>query len=528
MATVIVTPDYQWSNEHNNVNKRVLRRYQINNNTATKWRDGLQGIQQMLAETRARSERLRSYGGKWSLSDVAICNDSVHDSKPLTYWASIPARFIAGGGLFNDPLPLEKRLFFFQSGAQVSQVNRALEERGLSLPTSGASNGQTLAGAVSTGTHGSAMKIGAMQDYVRAMHIVTKSDDHVLLQPSSAPVANQDLADLFGARLVTDDELFYAAVVSFGAFGVIHGLIIEVVSLYSLEVHNKFVDLDIARKSLPLLASFDHNSTTNLSSILQQVGMPSDEDPYHFEIVINPYKDSNNAFMRVMYRRPYDPSTLDPEPGSSGSRVGDDVLTIIGSLADSASFAIPLLVNTLFDRVGEEVSGYTQTHRNVFGDSTLYRAARGTASTEIGVPIDRAEEAIDIVRQASVDDTFAGVIACRFVKPSKATLAFTRFGPLTCTIELPGLNSDATQQYFNDVFGRLDAAGIPFTLHWGQQGDYSAMRLDRMYGDAVDAWMNARQQLLPDPMQRYMFTNDFMKRCGLSEPAPLTGGDIIV
>ena len=82
---IIVTDNYLWTNEHNNVKKQVLRRYQISNNKSTKWKDGLKGIQEMIANVRSRSERLRSYGGKWSLSDVAICNDSIHDSKPLTW-----------------------------------------------------------------------------------------------------------------------------------------------------------------------------------------------------------------------------------------------------------------------------------------------------------------------------------------------------------------------------------------------------------------------------------------------------------
>ena len=269
-ANVQITNNYKWSNEHNNVHQDTLRRYQIHNNNATKWRDGLEGILQMVGEARSRREQLRSYGGKWSLSDVAICSDSIHDSKPLTYWASIPQRFVSGDPVYDDPKPLHERLLFFQSGAQISQINRALEERGLCLSTTGASNGQTIAGAVSTGTHGSALKIGAMQDYVRALHIVTDGNKHVILQPSDGSGAatsqgfkaafNQDLADLFEAELVSDDDQFYAALVSFGAFGVIHGMFLEAVSLYALEAHNKLVDYTNTDSAFTALSSFDHDS----------------------------------------------------------------------------------------------------------------------------------------------------------------------------------------------------------------------------------------------------------------------------
>ena len=95
-SNIKISENHPWTNEHNNVHQTVLHRYQISNNSATAWRDGLAGIQTMISQVRARGEHLRSYGGKWSLSDVAICEDSVHDSKPLTFWGTIPSKFIDG------------------------------------------------------------------------------------------------------------------------------------------------------------------------------------------------------------------------------------------------------------------------------------------------------------------------------------------------------------------------------------------------------------------------------------------------
>ncbi len=523
-ANIVITDNYRWSNEHNNVKKQVLRRYQISNNTATQWRDGLAGIQEMIAQVRSRSERLRSYGGKWSLSDVAICNDAVHDSKPLTYWGSVGQSSIVGKPLYEDPKPLAQRLFYFQSGAQITQINRALEDRGNCLATTGASNGQTLAGAVSTGTHGSALRIGAMQDYVRALHIVTSANEQCILQPKSNPIVSQKFSDIFGAKLVNDDELYLSALVSFGSFGVIHGIIIETVSLYMLETYSSRVDYKQAEQVLPLLAAFDQNSSGNLTPFLQQMGLPAEEDPYHLDIIANPYELKNNAFLRVMYKRPFDKLKLSPEPDGSSTRVGDDILSLIGSVADSAEVLVPLIVNGLFGSASEEQTGYTQTPRNIFGDSTIYKPKNGSASSELGVPIARAGEAINLVMSIAEKANFAGLLGIRFVKNSAATLAFTRFSPLTCTIELPGLNSANTQNFYRQVFQGMDAIGIPFTLHWGQEGDYSPARLASMYGTAVARWVEARKRMLPDPMQRYMFSNDFLKRCGISESAALSGG----
>lgn len=528
-SNIIITDNYRWSNEHNNINRQVLHRYQISNAANGGFKDGLAGIQKMIGQARSRNERLRSYGGKWSLSDVAICNDSIHDSKPLTYFGTVGANSINGDALFpNDSTPFEKRLFFFQAGCQINQINNTLEARGFCLPTTGASNGQTISGAVSTGTHGSALKIGAMQDYVRAIHIVTSETDHFFIQPSSKPVINSNFSNVFGAKLINDDKLFYSAVVSFGSFGVVHGYIVEVVTLFMFETYCKRIDYDVAEEVYRSLTNFNHSVSDNLKSFLLNNGLPSDEDPYHLDIIVNPYASSKNSYLRVMYKKKLDKNRLSPPPGGSSTRVGDDIISLIGMMSDSASAVVPVIVNGLFGSVAEVQSGYTQTPKNIFGDSTIYRPKGGSASTELGVPIDKAAQAVRSVMRIANQSNFAGLIGVRFVKNSNAVVAFTRFSPLTCTIELPGLNSTNTQNFYLKIFKAMDDLSIPFTLHWGQEGDYSRSRLNSMYGNKLTEWIDERNKFLPDPMQRYMFTNDFMKRCGLSEAPGLQGGEDIV
>lgn len=529
-SNIIITDNYLWTNEHNNLSKQVLHRYQVSNGSGPSavWKDGLSGVQEMIAQTSARKERLRSYGGKWSLSDVAICNDSIHDSKPLTFFGTVGKNSIVGKSFYpKDAKPLNERLYYFQSGSQVNQINNVLESRGLSLPTTGASNGQTLAGAVSTGTHGSALKIGAMQDYVRALHIVTSEKDHVIIQPKTDAVINKNFSDVFGAKLISDDKLFYSALVSFGSFGVIFGIIVETVSLFMLQVYCKRVDYSSAQNVYQYLTKFNHNSSVNLKKFLEQSGFLSNEDPHHLDLIVDPYSAKNNTFLRVMYKLPYDKTKLSKEPSGSTTRVGNDILAIIGKITSAETGLASTVVPLLFGQAADVQSGYTQTPKNIFGDSTIYRPKNGNASTELGVPIDKAQDAVKLISETAAKENFMGLLGIRFVKNSNATLAFTRFSPLTCTIELPGLNSPNTQNFYTQVFTGMDKAKIPFTLHWGQEGDYSPRRLNLMYGKSVNEWTAQRQKLLPDPLQRYMFTNDFLKRCGLGEAPQLTGGDVI-
>ena len=527
-SNIIITDNYLWTNEHNNIKKQVLHRYQISNGQTAGWKEGLTGVQEMIRQAHARKERLRSYGGKWSLSDVAICNDSIHDSKPLTFFGTVGKNSIAGKPFYPaDPKPLNERLYYFQSGSQVNQINNVLEGRGLSLYTTGASNGQTLAGAVSTGTHGSALKVGAMQDYVRALHIVTSENEHVIIQPKTNPVINKNFSDVFGAKLISDNKLFYSALVSFGSFGVIFGIIVEVVSLYMLKTYCIRTDYSKAQKVFPFLSKFNQNSSTNLKPFLQSYGFPSNEDPHHLELIVDPYTETNNTFLKLMYKLSYDKSKLSPEPSGSTTRVGNDILSIIGGITSADPGLASTVVPLLFGQAADVQSGYTQTPKNIFGDSTIYKPKNGNASSELGVPIAKAAASVKLIKETAAKENFMGLLGIRFVKATRATLGFTRFHPLTCTIELPGLNSSNTQNFYAQVFSSMDNAKLPFTLHWGQEGDYSQRRLNLMYGRSVTEWTAQREKLLPDPLQRYMFTNDFLKRCGLGEAPQLTGGDII-
>lgn len=528
-SNIITTDNYLWTNEHNNVSKQILHRYHISNGLTTGWKDGLAGIQAMIREVRTRNERLRSYGGKWSLSDVAVCNDSMHDSKPLTFYGSIGAESISGRPLYSgDPKALNERLFYFQSGAQINQINNVFEARDLCLPTTGASNGQTIAGAVSTGTHGSALSVGAMQDYVRALHIVTSDTEHVFLQPSTNPIINSNFSDIFGAKLKTDDKLFNSALVSFGSFGIIHGIILEAISLFILKVYSIRVDYNKAESLFQYLANFNHAARGNLSAFLSSFGLPSDVDPHHLELIVNPYTSTQNAFLRVMYKLDYNTNLLTNDPPGTTTRVGDDILSLIRSATNLSSGLAPIVVDELFSKAVPLISGYCQTPKNIFGDTTPIKISGGTTSSELGFPIDKASNAIRIIINLARQNNFTGLLGIRFVKNSAATLAFTRFSPITCTVELPAINSENTHNFYLKVFNELDTARIPFTLHWGQEGDYSPKRLAAMYGDALKEWIDQRSIMLPDPLQRYMFTNDFLKRCGLSETPVLTGGAVIV
>jgi hypothetical protein len=132
------------------------------------------------------------------------------------------------------------------------------------------------------------------------------------------------------------------------------------------------------------------------------------------------------------------------------------------------------------------------------------------------VALSDGENAIDAVLTVSNQFRWPGIVAARFVKGSRASLAFTRF-PTTCTIELPGAASGRTLEAYERIWDDLESRRIKFTLHWGQILRWDPARLRKAYGAArVDAWLRARRSFL-GPVGRRTFANGLLINCGLAD-----------
>ena len=66
-----------------------------------------------------------------------------------------------------------------------------------------------------------------MPDFVVGLHIATGSGRTLWIEKASKPVLNEEFATKIGAKLIRDDEIFNAAVVSFGTFGIIAAVAVE-------------------------------------------------------------------------------------------------------------------------------------------------------------------------------------------------------------------------------------------------------------------------------------------------------------
>jgi len=184
-------PTSGWDTMHNNGpwKSKILYKTNLESNAVMplsidRYNDAAQEIQKLIKETVNQNDGFRAYGSAWSMSNIAHHKDRMHYNGHMNTDFSFADQDL-------HPLSSYKaeNIFLFQCGNTIKEVSEKLGNRGKSLKASGASNGQTIAGSISTGVHGSAVNVGSVQDYVVGLNLIIGPDpgDIIYLEPHSKP-----------------------------------------------------------------------------------------------------------------------------------------------------------------------------------------------------------------------------------------------------------------------------------------------------------------------------------------------------
>jgi hypothetical protein len=491
-----------WENRHETFVENIKDLYTLGNEDGLSpvdtYRDTTKGLQSLIGLAIAQKLPLRALGAGWSWMKIATAENGIMlDTKPLNMMFDISASSV-DAAYKGDAT----KLFLAQCGNGVWELSRYLRPRNLSLKTSGASNGQTIAGVTATGAHGSAFDVGAVQDFVVGLHLIVSPTRHVWLERASYPVVSTTFLKKMDTELIRDDDLFYSALVSFGSFGIIHGAMIETEPIFLLESYMSRMPYDQTLQQLMQTLDFS------------KAKLPKgNERPYHFAVTLNPYDMAGGAYVTTMYKRPFVPGYKPPVVNLNGIGPGDDAACFIGGLTQAIPALVPILVNKLLAGALTPYSGQTGTLSETFDNTTLHGKLLSAA---LGIPIGFVGQAISLLMEVNkAKGPFSGLFACRFVKKSPAKLAFTRFD-YTCVLELDGAFSDETYAFYSAAWQALEEAKIPFTFHWGKINELNIDKLTTMYGDNVKTWIAARNKLL-DADTRKVFTNATLTAWGLDK-----------
>lgn len=113
-----------------------------------------------------------------------------------------------------------------QAGIFLRDINERMSAHGLTMPNLGSIDAQSIAGAISTGTHGSSLRHGLLAQSIRSLRLVTGDGRALWCSAQEKP------------------DLFRAALVSLGAIGIITEVEFQLTASTNIEWHQSLETLD--------------------------------------------------------------------------------------------------------------------------------------------------------------------------------------------------------------------------------------------------------------------------------------------
>lgn len=127
----------------------------------------------------------------------------------------------------------ESGLVVVKAGTKLHRLGELLFEHGLAMENMGDIDAQSIAGTISTGTHGTGLEFGTISTQVRGIRLINGEGEIVQCSPTEQP------------------ELFRAAQVSLGSLGVITEITLQCVPAYRLELWSRREELEAVLSTWP-------------------------------------------------------------------------------------------------------------------------------------------------------------------------------------------------------------------------------------------------------------------------------------
>ena len=475
-----------WKNHLGNQSIDPLRIYEP---------DSLEQVVAIVGEAGRMGATARAVGSGHSWSDVALGDGFVILTGQLS-------RVPAPEPDFLRPAWAERRLVRAGAGVRIKELNAYLDEQGLALSNMGGYDHQTVAGVVSTSTHGSGITFGPLNDFVRSIDLVAGNGRVYRIERADGPTDPAAYAAHHGDdRILRQSDLMFDAVsVSMGCMGVLCTAMLEVEPKYFLKEVRTFHTWEQVRADLSDGEVLRRNR--------------------HYEVLFSPYR-RKHAYPCLVTTRNY---TESPERKALDKRMRNWAVElasafpltphIINLLVDLKPSLCPfLLENAIRALIKDEYDEVSYKVLNIGAANVL-----PAYSAEIGVPMDgRHLEAVDRIIEVAAERRGLGEayqsspLSFRFVKGSPAYMSMMH-GCDTMMIELIQLTRieggyELLAAYEEALYA---LGGRP---HWGQVNTLTGSHdLVRSMYPRYDEWVEVRRELDPDGV----FDSPFTKRVGIS------------
>ena len=399
-------------------------------------------LQQVVQSAQLSGRRVKAVGSGHSFTAIAVSEEVLVDLSD-----------------YDEIVAIDKinQTVTVQSGIQLSKLNQALYENSLAMQNLGDIAYQTIAGAISTSTHGTGAKFTGIANQVVALRIV--------LADSSIVECSANV----------NAQLFSCARVGLGALGLISTVTLKVVSAFNLAVIEEPMRVD---------------------DVLQNLDLHVDSND-HFEFFWVPH--TGWALTKRNNR-----NSLPVEPMSKMSHWYSKTLMenyafgAVCMLGRARPSLIPKLAKALPSSGRNE---YSDASHKVFASKRIIKFYE----MEYAIPREACAEALNRVRRMVTDSGFFlnFPVEVRFTAPDEIPLstASNRESAYIAVHIYKGMNY---VPYFKEVESIMNSyQGRP---HWGKLHFQSAATLASRYPQ-WDVFQAVRNQV--DPQR--MFSNQYLE-----------------
>ena len=454
----------------------------------------LEELVQLVQRAEREGTTVRACGARHAWSDAALTDG----------YMILPDRL--GGvvdlddGTLRQPaaeLPLARVL----GGTPIHELNDELDRRGQALPQMGGYDAQTIAGVVSTATHGSGLRWGPFPDFVRSLDLVIAGGEVVRVEPVGGITNPGKFASVFGdtRRLIQDDDTFAAAVCGVGCMGVVHALVIEVREKFWLKEVRRLSTWEETRETL----TFD--------------GVLGEGD--HYELFVNPYPRDDGKHNLLITRRA---DTQDPggEPEDRTRRHPleefEASLPITGIVLRFLARHLPSLMIRRFDDVLDNMQddGYVSVSYKVFNIGEANHLPAVSMELCVGLEENRHLEAVDRMLAIAAEQRerhrryHTSPISLRFTRasPAFASMMYHRDSMIMELILVTGSRGG------NELLKAHEDGLAEFGVrpHWGQINYLTEEKVRRSY-PRWDDWLRVQRELGSSGV----FDSPFTRRVGI-------------
>ncbi len=524
-ATILPGLTADWDAFHYNQRRRVEIHSLVCGTGPQRFAESAEALAPYLRAVRDAGRSAAVLGSGWSLSDLIGWDGQMlaTDGFDCLAWATSDQQF-------PQPEHAEpRRLVFAGGGVKGYRLVEFLEREGWSLRTSGSYLGQSLAGSIATGVNGSRLGYGGFQNQVRGLHLVTRDDHSVWIEPASRPALRDETAALFAQEIIRDDAVFADVLVHLGGMGFVNGILIEAVPSLGFQVltRKQTVDadwLELVRDSkfaeLPAWLGIEQAQRQQLAYYEVQL------DPFDWDNAEAPH---NSEALHTMYFQltGADRPSLDEGPdlprvqGGLGPVLrGQDAPWQIENLYHA--YKAKFVERSPADGPGRGYS-WGALHREPPEETwrpLIYSAALSIEQCNISRAIPAMCKMIremEFTRRTKMRHL---IFTLRFVHEAAGTMAFTRW-PDSVVIDLEGVMdasgwlADPSQPPVPTVGAEsaamaltaLEREGIPYTQHWGKYTPLGRMSVAREFGPGeypqspLARWRKTRARLLKPEWQ---------------------------